>query len=89
MLPSGLDNFLGSDFREPVKNYLADFFRLGGRYPPIPLREKIAKKELFLAKKTLILALFDPFFCENYRRLSIKEGGRGVPPISAKGFLAK
>ena len=59
MLPSGLDNFLGSDFREPVKNYLADFFRLGGRYPPIPLREKNAKKELFLAKKP---ANFSPFY---------------------------
>ena len=34
----------------------------GGGYPPIPLRKNSAKKRLFLAKKTLILALFDPFF---------------------------
>ena len=59
----------------------------GGGYPPIPLRKKSSKKRLFLAKKTLILALFDPFFEENFQQFSVKGGG--VPPLSAKVFLAK
>ena len=33
--------------REPVKNYLADFFRSGGNPPPTPLTENhFAKKPL-------------------------------------------
>ena len=37
------------------------FREWGGReYPPFPLRKKSAKKQLFLAKKTPNLALFDP-----------------------------
>ena len=31
-------------------------------YPPIPLRKKSAKKTAIFGQKTLILALFDPFF---------------------------
>ena len=55
-----------SCIREPFKNYLADFFSVklsffehndfplrGGEYPPIPLKKKSAKKQLFLAKKRL------------------------------------
>ena len=37
--------------------------------------------------KTLIIALFGPFYGKNFRRFSVKGGG--VPPLSAKGFLAK
>ena len=37
-----------------------DFPLRGGMYPPIPLRKKSTKKELFLAKITPILTLFDP-----------------------------
>ena len=38
----------------------------------------------------LFLALFDPFFKENFRQFTVKGGGGGgVPPLSAKVFLAK
>ena len=39
------------DIREAVKNVLADFSVKGGGYPPIPLRKKSAKKQLFLARE--------------------------------------
>ena len=46
-----------SDYiREAFKNYFfehIDFPLRGGEYPPIPLRKKSAKKQLFLAKKRL------------------------------------
>ena len=54
------------EVREAFKNVLADFW--GGDYPPIPLRKKSAKKQLYLAKnsifgqKTPFLAFFDRFF---------------------------
>ena len=38
-------------------------------------------------QKMPILALFDPFFEENFRQFSVKGGG--VPPLTAKVFLAK
>ena len=56
-------------------------------YPPIPLRKNSAKKTAIFGQKTLILALFDPFFDENFRQFSAKGGV--VPPLSAKGFLEK
>ena len=65
--------------------WLNDFRLRGGDgvggYPTIPL------KNSYLWPKTQTLALFDPFFKENFRQFSIKGGG--VTPLSAKGFLAK
>ena len=71
-----------------VKGFWAQWLSVkGGGYPPISLRRKSAKKTAIFGQKTPILALFDPFFEENFRQFSVKGGG--VPPLSAKGFLAK
>ena len=51
--------------------------------------KKSAKKTAIFGQKTPILALFDPFFKENFRRFSVKGGGGVIPPLSAKVFLAK
>ena len=75
--------------REAVKCYFlgklsirfSGFFPLwgGGGDPPIPLRKKSAKNSDFWPK-TPILALFDPFFDENFRQFFVKGGG-GTPPF--------
>ena len=49
----------------------------------VDVREKTA----IFGQKTPILALLDPFFEENFRQFSVN--GEGVPPLSAKVFLAK
>ena len=55
------------------------FFPLrGGGYPPIPLRKKSAKKQLFWPKNAYF-SPFDPFFEENFRQFSVKGGG--TPPF--------
>ena len=65
-------------------------FRLGGGYPQIPLRKKSAKKTAIFGQKTPILALFDPFFKENFRQFSVKvKGGGGYPPIPLRKKSAK
>ena len=56
----------------------------GGVYPPIPLRKKSAKTAIF-GQKTPILALFDPFFEENFRQFSVKGGGV-YPPFPPMVF---
>ena len=48
-------------------------------YPPIPLRKKSAKKRLFLAKKTLILALFDSFFQNFFGDFPLRVGAVNPP----------
>ena len=54
--------------RESVKNYLLSFFGhndfplRGGGVPLHSAREKIRYKTAIFGQKTLILALFDPFF---------------------------
>ena len=55
-------------------------------YPEIPLRKKSAKKSAIFGQKTLILALFDPFFRKIFGNFPLG----GVPPKrtkSAKTFL--
>ena len=42
---------------------------VGGGYPQIPLRKKPAKKQLFLANNSNF-SPFDPFFLEQFCRLS-------------------
>ena len=70
---------------------MSDFRPLWGRgYPPIPLREKSAKKTAIFGKKTPILALFDPFFEENFplSKFPLSSFWQ-VPLLSCPGQLKK
>ena len=60
--------FCKACIREPFKNYLADFFRLGGTLPPTPLTENhFAKKPLAERGGTP-----PPPLTENRRKFSLK-----------------
>ena len=50
----------------------------GGGLLPNSVKEKSAKKQLFLAQKTPILALFDPFVEENFQQFSVNWGRGGT-----------
>ena len=50
----------------------------GGGVPPLSVKEKFRQKTTIFGQKTLILALFDPFFLENVWRFSVKGGAQRV-----------
>ena len=62
--------------------------RSGRGVPPNSIKEKIPLKNGFFGQKTLILALFDPFFTKSFGDFPLRGGG-GITPLSDKGFLAK